>query len=224
MSSSAPILVVEDTPKIAQLLRDYLQLQGWRVEIEGDGAAVVERVRNLQPAAVLLDLMLPGCDGIEICRALRSFSPVPILMVTARVEELDRLLGLDSGADDYICKPFSLPEVVARLRAVLRRSAPDAAALRLQLHADRFEASHLGRSVGLTAVEFRLLQRLMQRPGRILSRPQLLMNLYTDHRVVAERTIDSHIRNLRRKLGEIGIQPIDSVYGAGFRYEEPEAK
>lgn len=224
MSLESPILIIEDTPKIADLLRDYLQLQGWRVEIEDHGARAVERIRSLQPAAVLLDRMLPGRDGIDICREVRTFSQVPILMVTARVEEIDRLLGLDTGADDYICKPFSLPEVAARLRAVLRRSNPDGtgATSRLRLHEDRYEAHFEGRGVSLTAVEFRLLQKLMARPGRIFSRPQLLMNLYTDHRVVAERTVDSHVRNLRRKLDEIGIQPIDSVYGAGFRYEEPE--
>lgn len=225
MNAIGPILIIEDTPKIASLLRDYLQLQGWRVEIEADGAHAVERIRRLQPAAVLLDLMLPGRDGIEICREVRGFSQVPILMVTARVEEIDRLLGLDTGADDYICKPFSLPEVAARLRAVLRRSGIDGAATgsRLRLDEDRFEASLEGCRVSLTAVEFRLLQKLMERPGRIYSRPQLLMNLYSDHRVVAERTVDSHVRNLRRKLAELGVQPIDSVYGAGFRFEEPIA-
>jgi two-component system response regulator BaeR len=223
MNAVAELLIVEDEPKIAAAMRDWLVAAGHTVEIYGSGSGVVDRVRSRAPDLLLLDVMLPVEDGLSICRRLREFSDLPIIIVTARVEEIDRLLGLDLGADDYICKPFSLRELGARVRALLRRTHP---ALRaapadggIVLDADRFEVRVEGNALALTPVEFRLLRRLMEKPGKVYSRGQLLDASYEDHRVVSDRTVDSHIRNLRRKFGELGHDPIESVYGVGFRFE-----
>jgi len=226
MSSPAHVLVVEDEAKIAALLRDYLAAAGWRVSVLGAGAGAVEWIREHKPDAVLLDVMLPGENGLSICLAVRTFSSVPILMVTARVEEIDRLLGLELGADDYICKPFSPREVVARVKVALRRAAAPRegpASAPIELDEDRFEARVRGRALALTPVEFRLLGMLVRRPGRVYSRQQLMDAAYRDHRVVSDRTVDSHIKNLRRKLAEAGCDPVASVYGVGYRLEWPEA-
>ena len=221
MSGAAHILVVEDEPKIAALLRDYLEAAGYRVSVLETGAGAVAWIREHSPDAVLLDLMLPGEDGLAICRGVRAFSNVPILIVSARVEEIDRLLGLELGADDYICKPFSPREVVARVRVALRRAVSDIAGEPppIELDEERFEARVRGRALALTPVEFRLLRKLAAQPGRVFSRAQLIDALYEDHRVVSDRTVDSHVKNLRRKLVEMGIDPIASVYGVGYRLE-----
>ncbi|MET0226424.1 MAG: response regulator [Dokdonella sp.] len=221
MNDPAHILIVEDEPKIAALLRDYLVASGYRVSVRDSGAGAVGWIREQAPDAVLLDVMLPGEDGLAVCRGVRAFSNVPILMVTARVEEIDRLLGLELGADDYICKPFSPREVVARVRAVLRRvaSAQQPAPAPVELDEARFEARVQGRPLTLTPVEFRLLRKLVAQPGRVFSRTQLIDALYEDHRVVSDRTVDSHIKNLRRKLVGMGVDPITSVYGVGYRFE-----
>ena len=223
---SALVLVIEDEPKIAALLRDYLVAAGYRVGVRETGEGAIEWVRAQAADALLLDLMLPGMDGLAICRGVRAQSDLPILMITARVEEIDRLLGLELGADDYICKPFSPREVVARVRAVLRRAAtrgqPQASAV--ELDDDRFEARVRGRRLELTPVELRLLRKLSQQPGRVYSRAQLIDAAYEDHRVVSERTVDSHIKNLRRKLADAGVDPIASVYGVGYRYEPDAAE
>lgn len=227
--SSKHILVVEDEPKIGALLRDYLAASAFRVSLRETGAGTVDWIREHAPDAVVLDLMLPGVDGLEICRTLRASTDprsanVPLLMLTARVEEIDRLLGLELGADDYICKPFSPREVVARVRAVLRRVAPvdPARPTAVELDEERFEARVRGQAVALTPVEFRLLRKLSAQPGRVYSRQQLMDALYSDHRVVSDRTVDSHIKNLRRKLGEAGADPITSIYGLGYRFEDNE--
>ncbi len=225
MTETAPILIVEDEPKIAALLRDYLVAAGYRVETLGNGALAVDWIRRHVPAAILLDVMLPGEDGLSICRRVRAFSQVPVLLVTARVEEIDRLLGLELGADDYICKPFSPREVVARVKAVLRRADPGAspAADPVALDAERFEVRVRGRPLTLTPVEFRLLHKLASQPGRVFSRSQLIDALYRDNRVVSDRTVDSHVKNLRRKLADAGVDPVSSVYGVGYRYEVPDS-
>jgi two-component system response regulator BaeR len=227
---SAPrVLVVEDEPRLAQLLADYLGKSGYGTHIIGHGDHVLAWVREQQPDLILLDIMLPGRDGLEICRDIRSFSQVPIIMVTARVEEIDRLLGLELGADDYICKPYSPREVVARVKAVLRRYAPTAAGTPqspgrdagLELDAGAFRVRAGGREAELTAVEFHLLQTLYRQPGRIFTRDLLMDRIYADGRVVSERTIDSHVKKLRRKLSAVlpGCELIHSVYGVGYRYE-----
>jgi two-component system response regulator BaeR len=220
---TAHVLVVEDEPKIASLLRDYFVAACYRVSVLGTGERAVDWIREHAPDVVLLDVMLPVVDGLEICREVRRFSNVPILMVTARVEEIDRLLGLELGADDYICKPFSPREVVARVKAVLRRTqaaaTPSAAPASIELDESRFEARMRGQAIDLTPVEFRLLGKLVAQPGRVFSRQQLMDALYRDHRIVSERTVDSHVKNLRRKLARVGPDPIASVYGVGYRLE-----
>lgn len=218
------VLVVEDEPKLASLLADYLVQAGYAPHCIADGNAVLDAFRRLQPQAVLLDLMLPGTDGITLCREIRAFSTTPILMITARVEEIDRLLGLELGADDYICKPFSPREVISRLKAVLRRSQPHAQAVPSQglvLDEHRLEVRLDGRVLVLTAVEFQLLKRLTSEPGRIFTREQLMEHMYNDHRVVSDRTIDSHIKKLRKKLAEVWVERefVHSVYGVGYRFE-----
>jgi two-component system response regulator BaeR len=221
------ILVVEDSRELAQLMSDYLRAAGYRTHCLFTGEGVVEWVRRNSPQLILLDLMLPGGDGLEICRAIRTFSTVPIIMVTARVEEQDRLLGLDIGADDYICKPFSPREVVARVRAVLRRT-PEAAqgsagtgSRLLQLDEGKFQARINNHLLSLTVVEFQLLALLAGQPGRVFSRGQLIERIYPDQRVVSDRTIDSHVKKLRKKIGEAHDRElIHSVYSAGYKYEE----
>lgn len=220
------VLVIEDEPKLAALLRDYLAASAFRVSVRETGEGAVDWVREHAPDAIVLDLMLPGIDGLTICRHLRALTDtrvadVPILMLTARVEEIDRLLGLELGADDYICKPFSPREVVARVKAVLRRAAKGTSAPSpaLDLNEQRFEARVHGQTLTLTPVEFRLLRKLTAQPGRVYSRQQLMDALYSDHRVVSDRTVDSHIKNLRRKLNDLGVDPITSIYGLGYRFE-----
>ena len=223
MSSDNTILIVEDEPKLASLLADYLRQAEFDPHIVDDGNRVIDTIKTLQPAAVLLDLMLPGRDGVSLCRDIRTFSQVPILMVTARVEEVDRLLGLELGADDYICKPFSPREVVSRVKAVLRRvRGGDTNTDRgFELDEHRLEIRFDQRAATLTAVEFQLLARLASEPGRIFSRDHLMSYMYNDHRIVSDRTIDSHIKKLRKKLAEIWPQHefVHSVYGAGYRFE-----
>jgi two-component system response regulator BaeR len=219
------ILIVEDEPKLARLLTDYLAADGFATRWIADGNTAVDAVRNGGGALMLLDLMLPGKDGLAVCREVRAFADIPIIMVTARVDEIDRLLGLEIGADDYICKPFSPREVVARVRTVLRRVAPAAphAGDRLVIDDARFEITLDGRRMDLTPVEFRLLKTLAAEPGRIHSREQLLDKLYEDRRVVLDRTVDSHVKNVRRKLAEIAPAEdlIQSIYGVGYRLELP---
>lgn len=218
-----PILIVEDEHKVAELLRDYLVAGGHEVRHLERGDEVVAAVQAEPPELILLDVMLPGLDGLEVLRQLRRFSAVPVIMLTARIEEIDRLLGLELGADDYVCKPFSPREVMARVKAILRRIDPDATrpSDELVLDGDAFLARFRGRPLELTPVEFRLLQALLETPGRVYSRDQLLDRIYDDHRVVTDRTVDSHIKNLRRKLEEVapGEELIRSVYGVGYRLE-----
>lgn len=223
MSQNAPVLVVEDEPKLAALVSDYLTNAGYTVHCVDNGLDVLPAVKVFSPRLILLDLMLPGRDGLEVCRELRTFSTVPVIMMTARVEEIDRLLGLELGADDYICKPFSPREVMARVKVILRRGPllENPATARLCIDEAHYRASLDGIALDLTPVELRLLRTLGDSPGRVFSRDQLLDNLYFDHRVVTDRTVDSHIRNLRRKLEQAcpGRDPIRSIYGVGYKLE-----
>ena len=221
------ILIVEDEEKLAKLEADYLQNAGFATDSLVDGDAVVPWVKEHHPDLILLDLMLPGRDGLSICREIRSFSTTPIIMITARIEEIDRLLGLEMGADDYIFKPFSQREMVARVKAVLRRLQPqieDHQALTLKLDEHSFRVFAEGREIELTMVEFQLLQALYQQPGRIFSRSKLMDLIYQDQRIVSDRTIDSHIKKLRKKLDGLlpGQELIHSVYGAGYRYDSED--
>lgn len=212
----AHILVVEDDVKIAALLSDYLKAEGWRCTRIGDGAHAVDFLRASPVDLVLLDLMLPGLDGIEVCRAVRAFSQVPVIMLTARVDEVDRLLGLETGADDYVCKPFSPREVVARAKVHLRRAAGNPAP-RFQIDRATLRILHAGSPLILTPVEFRILAELIEHPNRVYSRQQLLDFAHEDQRDINDRTIDSHIKNIRRKLPSADC--LQSVYGVGYRFE-----
>ncbi|BEP64656.1 two-component system response regulator BaeR (plasmid) [Variovorax sp. V213] len=221
----AHILIVEDEPRLAAVLGDYLGTAGYTHHWVADGALAMSAFHDHRPDLVLLDLMLPGRDGTDICRELRRHSTVPVIMITARVEEIDRLLGLEIGADDYVCKPFSPREVIARVGAVLRRyrRGPDAAPTGtvLTLDAQTYRASLNGRLLDLTPGEFRLLGVLYGSQGRVYSREQLLNRIYDDQRAVTDRAVDSHIKNLRRKLVEAGGEDdwIKSIYGVGYRME-----
>lgn len=216
------ILIVEDETRLASILADYLQASGFASHHLGEGLGVAAWVREHRPSLILLDLMLPGRNGMDICKDIRSFSSVPVIMVTARVEEIDRLLGLELGADDYICKPFSPREVVARVKAVLRRTTGGLGAhTGLQLDEAAMRATINGINLELTAVEFKLLAYLNGRPGCIYNRDQLMEHIYADQRIVNDRTIDSHIKKLRRKMEQAlpGCDLIRSVYGVGYKFE-----
>ena len=227
------ILVVEDDAKIADMLANYLHMHDFETTVCGNGLDAVPLVLSLSPALVVLDLMLPGQDGLAVCQQLRAISAVPIIMVTARVDEIDRLLGLDTGADDYVCKPFSPREVVARIKALLRRAEGSLSAHSAAHHAALDAAPSLraddatqtvrwaGQPLPLTPVEFRLMRLLMSRPSHVFSRARLLDHLHQDLRDVSDRAIDSHIKNLRRKLEAAGAvgHSVASVYGVGYRFE-----
>ncbi|MBT5032245.1 MAG: response regulator [Proteobacteria bacterium] len=225
ISAKALVMIVEDEIKLAELLKDYLQQSGYPTLWVGRGDQVIESLRANPVALVLLDLMLPGKDGIDICREIRQFSNVPIIMTTARIEEIDRLIGLELGADDYICKPYSPREVVARVKAVLRRQQSGEIATeqqRLVLDGETYRASLDGVSLNLTRVEFRLLMTLAARPGKVFARDTLMNGLYDDYRVVSDRTVDTHVKNVRQKAAVIsGEDLIRSVYGVGYSLEIP---
>lgn len=222
---SARLLVVEDDPKIAALVADYLRDAGYGVTCSADGAQALALARaDAGYDLYVLDVMLPGMDGIALCRALRSFSDAPVIMLTARVEEIDRLLGLDSGADDYVCKPFSPRELVARVRAHLRRRLPQGAGMAaFVVDRAQMRVLHGGVALPLTPLEFRLLAELVEHPDRVYSRQQLLDAAHEDQRETNDRAIDSHIKNIRRKLAAAlpGVDCLQSVYGVGYRFELP---
>lgn len=220
------ILIVEDDAKIIQLLKDYLEVEGFRVSSLKRGDQVVPFLKNHPPDALLLDIMLPGMDGMEVCRTVRRFSTIPILMLTARVEESDRLLGLDLGADDYICKPFSPREVVARVKAILRRLQPlqEEKILRagkIELHEKTRQVTVCGQLMNLTPIEFGLLNVMMARPNQIFPRNQLIDYIWGDDFGSYGRTVDAHLKNLRKKIAAIlpDQDVIHSVYGVGYKLQ-----
>ncbi|MDX2484547.1 MAG: response regulator [Pseudodonghicola sp.] len=224
--TAARILIVEDETTLAEVVRDYLIAEGMGVDMlaEGTGAVAIAHAQHYD--LIVLDLMLPGVDGLTICRELRQISDVPIIMTTAKVEEIDRLLGLELGADDYMCKPYSPRELVARVRAVLRRRPAGGQAdlskadARLKIDPDKWQATIDGAQLDLTRREFALLQSLVARPGRVFSRDQLLSLAFPDDTEVFDRTVDSHIRNMRRKIALVSTwDPIRSVYGVGYAYD-----
>ena len=217
----AHILIVEDEEKLAKIMADYLQQAGYQTSILLDGLDVINTIKTRSIDLVLLDLMLPGKDGLTLCRELREFSDIAIIMLTARVEEIDRLLGLGIGADDYICKPYSPREVVARVKTILRRISPPVLSFSriLTLDDDTYQVKVNQQVVELTAIEFNLLKILNKKPGRIYSRTQLIEMVYQDNRIVSERTIDSHIKKLRKKLNtlETDNELVQSVYSVGYK-------
>ena len=221
------VLIVEDEVKLAQLLADYIEHAGFQSEMIHEGNHVVAWVKENEPAIILLDLMIPGMDGLEICKAIRQFSQVPIMIVTARVEEIDRLLGLELSADDYVCKPYSPREVVARVKAILRRLQPVPEVAQpnqiFQLYPETFKVRFCEQYVPLTAIEFKLLHVMASQPDRVFNRQQLMEAIYDDHRIVNDRTVDSHIKKIRKKLECIHdeYEVIQSIYGAGYCFREP---
>jgi two-component system response regulator BaeR len=237
MNAGRRVLVVEDEVKLEALLCDYLRAAGYEPRVAEDGPAALQAMADDCPAAVLLDLNLPGLDGMEVCQRIRRTSDVPILMLTARADEIDRIVGLEVGADDYLCKPYSPREVVARVRALLRRAqgrlpGSPAASASPSLEVGGFaiddagqRAWWQGRALPLTPVEWRLLRTLLQSPGRVFARAQLLDAIHADFRDVSDRAVDSHVKNLRRKLQATIAGPdcIASVYGVGYRLDLPLA-
>jgi two-component system response regulator BaeR len=225
------ILIVEDEVKIAQILVDYLQNDGFTTDVLTSGEVAVETIRQLSPDFVILDLMLPVKDGMAICREVRQFSNVPIMMLTAKVDEIDRLMGLEIGADDYVCKPFLPREVVARVKTILRRVTPESQSTltvesqlsyrSMTLQPDKYLCLIADERVDLTPVEFRLLHTMVSQPGRVFSRDNLMEASYPDGRVVSDRTVDSHVKNLRKKVLAVSGEEdlIHSVYGVGYKVE-----
>ena len=219
------VLIVEDEKKLADILIAYLKKEQFRVTHYESGSGDSDWVKNNQPNIILLDLMLPDVNGKDLCKEIRQFSTVPIIMVTAMIDEIDRLIGLELGADDYVCKPFSPKEVIARVMAVLRRSEGDFnqgeiydafevndETYSIKLHGDRLD---------LTPVEFRLLKMFIQSPGRVFNRDQILDNIFEDGRIVLDRTVDTHVKNLRHKLKTASPEHdyVRSVYGIGYSFE-----
>jgi len=219
------ITIVEDEPKLAALLDDYLQAAGYQTVLFDNGTEALDALLVDPGDLVLLDLMLPGTDGMTICKELRTQSNVPIIMLTARVEEIDRLLGLELGADDYVCKPFSPREVIARVKTVLRRTTSEPVAKvqgsGLVIDEDSAQLQLNGQQCSLTSVELNLVKTLVGSPGRIFNREQLMRHMYQDNRIVSDRTIDSHVKKLRQKVESLDneSQYIHSVYGIGYKYE-----
>ncbi|MAI82018.1 MAG: two-component system response regulator BaeR [Rickettsiales bacterium TMED269] len=219
------VLIVEDEKKLADVLIEYLVKDQFKTTHFESGEGVVDWVRNNKPNIILLDLMLPDVNGKDLCKQIRQFSSIPIIMVTAMIDEIDRLIGLELGADDYVCKPFSSKEVVARVKAVLRRSERDYKSGEIY---DAFEISDETYSISLnqdrldlTPVEFRLLKMFLQNPGRVFNRDQILNNVFEDGRIVLDRTVDTHVKNLRHKLKSASQEHdfIRSVYGIGYSFE-----
>ena len=224
------ICVIEDEIDLAKLMADYLGASDLQAVVFNRGDEANRWLQENNPELILLDLMLPGMDGLQICKNQRQRSAVPIIMMTAKTEEIDRLLGLELGADDYICKPFSAREVVARIKAVLRRTYPvspittsSVATATVVIDEQSMSVRIFDHSVELTSVEFQLFSLLYSQPGRIFSRQYILDNIYKDYRVVGDRTVDGHIKKLRKKLNEANeqVELIRSVYGCGYKYEAP---
>ena len=217
------VLVVEDDRKISELLLNYLSAEGYEATPVYDGRDAVQQIAQRAPDVIVLDWMLPGLDGIGVCKAVRAFSDVPILMLTARVDELDRLLGLDTGADDYVCKPFAPREVVARVRALLRRAGGRVIALPQPwlIEDASFRISWLGQWLPLTRIEFMIFRTILARPGRVFSRAQLLSSVHDSQRDISDRAIDTHVKNLRKKVQAVDPESdcIASVYGLGYRFD-----
>ena len=219
---SAKILIVEDESDLAAIITDYVVAAEFAAEVLADGKAALASLQHALPDLVVLDLMLPGLDGLALCRAVRAFSDVPILMLTARVEEIDRLLGLEAGADDYVCKPFSPRELVARIKTILRRSGRGETNRPLVQIDEAARAIRIGvRALNLTPSEYNLFAAMARRPGTAWSRAQLLDLARLDNLDVNDRAVDTHIKNLRRKLAAVlpDVEIIHSIYGLGYRVD-----
>ncbi len=228
MARSA-ILLVDDEPKVCDLIKAYLVKDGYDVIIAADGKAAIEKAQRYKPGLILLDLNLPELDGLEVCRTIRRHSNVPIIMLTARDDETDKIVGLELGADDYITKPFSPRELAARVSAVLRRyreglkQGEQTIAGDLSLDQEKYEAIYLGQPLSLTAAEFKLLSVLARNPGRVYTRLQLMDSAFGEFYEGYERTIDAHIKNIRQKISKLALEstnPLVTVRGVGYKLEE----
>jgi len=230
MAHQAPILIVDDDPHIREVIRFALRKEGYTTVEASSGVEALELFRSVRPALIVLDILMPEMDGTEVCRRLRAGSSVPIIFLSSKDDEVDRILGLELGGDDYVTKPFSPRELVARVRAVLRRpdqsrsaadAAQDQATLvhgRLRLDPVRYQAHWGDREIVLTATEFGLLRTLMRYPGKVYTRDELIDGAYAYENVVTGRTIDSHVRRIRRKLSSAGgADPIETVHGVGYK-------
>ena len=221
------ILLVEDQIDVAEIIRDYLIGAGYAVDLIHTGKGVVDSVRTSPPQLMLLDLMLPEVDGITICEEIRAFSQVPIIMLTAKVDEIDRMLGYDLGADDYICKPVNPREVLVRVNAVLRRSEPSSPEDQILLEMDesRLLAKYRGVRLDLTKTEFRLLKLLSGKEGKIFSRQQIRQKIYDTTKESSDRAVDTCVKKLRNKMSKISEadNPVQSVYGVGYKYERTDS-
>jgi DNA-binding response OmpR family regulator len=226
---AGPVLIVEDDRNTSALIKTYLEKEGFRTIQAYDGQEALKIIKNSEPRFVILDIMLPEIDGWEVCRRLRSFSDVPVLMLTAREEEIDRVLGLTLGADDYVVKPFSPRELLERVKAILRRARPAQAEKNkilsqagLVLDAEKLKVTLHGKTLSLTSFEYKLLYTLMRSPGRVFSRSELLDKFYQHGEVVVDRVIDVHIGKLRQKIEQDPAEPqyIETVRGFGYRFSE----
>lgn len=224
------ILIVEDEPDLAALLKQYVENSGYSGHVIGNGLDAEHWLQNNSAALIVLDLMLPGKSGLDICRNIREKSAVPIIITTAKIEEIDRLVGLELGADDYICKPYSPREVIARIKSVLRRSSlmaqelkseTDSKASAIKIDTNSLHIEVKGKRIELTKIELNLFKLLFDQPGKIFSRQHILDNIYHDYRIVSDRTVDSHIKKLRKKLHEAipELELIKSIYGVGYKFE-----
>jgi len=226
-SPSRPaVLIVEDEPDLAALLEQYISTAGFATQTIANGLEVEAWVEQHAPQLIVLDLMLPGKPGLDICKAIRKKSSVPIIITTAKVEEIDRLLGLELGADDYICKPYSPREVVARIKTVLRRLNPEthiseSSNSSIEINEERLCVTVNNTTIELTQIELNLFKLLHSEPGRIFSRQHILDNIYHDYRIVSDRTVDSHIKKLRKKLADAihNSDLIKSICGVGYKFE-----
>ncbi len=219
------VLIVEDEQHISEVLMAYCEKEGYQAALKQDGRGVVTYVKDNQVDIILLDLMLPGIDGLTLCKQIREFSNVPIIMVTAKGEEVDRLKGLDFGSDDYICKPFSPREVMARIKAVLRRFQPEVDSVIRQsgfeLESDKYKVTLKGQVIDLTPIELKILELLITHVERVYSRNEILNLVYSDVSEVSDRNIDTHIKNIRKKIHLIDKEanPIGSIYGVGYQFK-----
>jgi len=216
------ILIVEDEESLAQVLSEYIGQSGFTVSMIHNGDDVIDWVKENSVDLILLDLMLPGKNGLDIYRELRTFNNVPVVMATARIDEIDRLIGLELGADDYICKPYSPREVVVRIKNILRRAgqSTQVSPHLLTINDATMQVLVKGQEVVLTRAEFRLLQHFYKHREQVFSREQLMSQIYSDNRIVTDRTIDSHIKNLRKKIQDIDadVDCIQSIYGVGYKF------
>ncbi len=218
------ILIVEDELELATVTEKYLQHAGFDTQIIDNGLVVVDWVKQHRPDVILLDIMLPGKDGLTICQEIGEFSDTPIIMTTAKVDEIDRLIGLQAGSDDYVCKPYSPREVVARVKTCLRRMHKQVMSNDpVSIDEQRLSITLNGQSIELTVLEFNLFRLLYHNPRRIYSRQHIIDRIYGDYRIVSEQTVNSHIRNLRKKITELSpdYELIHSIYAVGYRYDPP---